>query len=242
VPHAELDITSSGDVNVLIEARRPEVVFNCAAYNAVDKAQTDPEAYAVNALGPLHVATACRRAGAAFVHFSTNFVFDGTSDEPYTEADQPEPLSGYAKSKFAGELNALGVAAQFLVIRTAAVYGGARGFPHRILEMARNGRPLRVVSDQTVNPTFARDLAEVAVQLAEGGLGGVVHAVNEGCCGWDELARAALREAGIDAPVESVPTGAYPAAAPRPRNGCLASIRIPPLRPWREALHEHLHP
>jgi dTDP-4-dehydrorhamnose reductase len=242
VSHAELDITVARDVDLLIEGRRPDVVFNCAAYNAVDKAESDPTAYRVNAVGPLNVAAACRRAGASFVHYSTNFVFDGTGDGPYVEADQPDPRSQYARSKFDGEVNALGLAGHFLVVRTAAVYGGARGFPHRILETARSGRPLRVVSDQRVNPTFARDLAVVSVRLAEEGIGGIVHAVNEGCCSWDEFARAVLLEAGLDAPVESVPTGAYPAAAARPRNGCLASTRIPPLRPWREALHEALNP
>jgi dTDP-4-dehydrorhamnose reductase len=217
-------------------------VFNCAAYNAVDAAETDPDAYGVNAWGPLGIASACRKAGASFVHYSTNFVFDGMSDEPYVEADQPAPLSAYARSKFDGEVNTLGVAGHFLVIRTAGVYGGVRGFPHRILEKARTGEPLRVVSDQRVNPTYARDLAEGSLRLAEAGMGGIVHAVNAGCCGWDQFARAVLEEAGISAPVESVLTSDYPAAARRPMNGCLASTRIPPLRPWREALHEALNP
>jgi dTDP-4-dehydrorhamnose reductase len=242
VPHGELDITNSREVDRLIEGRRPEVVFNCAAYNAVDGAETDPAAFAVNAEGPKNIAQACRRMGASFVHFSTNFVFDGTSAEPYVEVDQPAPLSKYARSKFEGEVNALGVAAHFLVIRTAGVYGGARGFPHRILERARRGEPLRVVSDQRVNPTYAKDLAEVSLRLAEEGLAGIVHAVNEGCCGWDEFARAVLEEAGVEGQVESVRTGDYPAAARRPANGCLASTRIAPLRPWREALHEALNP
>lgn len=242
IPHRELDITDGQAVHLLIEAHRPDVVFNCAAYNAVDRAETDAEAYSVNAWGPLHIALACRRNGASFVHFSTNFVFDGASHDPYVEADQPAPQSEYAKSKFDGEVNALGVAGHSLVIRTAAVFGGARGFPARFIEIARAGEPLRVVSDQTINPTYARDLAGVAFELAERGEAGIVHAVNSGCCAWDEFARAVLQEAGIDRPVESVPTGARPAAAKRPRNGCLASTRIPPLRPWREALHEALNP
>ena len=242
VSHGELDITNARDVQVLVDSRRPDVVFNCAAYNAVDRAEVDAEAFAVNALGPLHIARACRTSGASFVHFSTNFVFDGTSDQPYVEADQPAPQSMYARSKFEGEVNALGVAGHFLVIRTAAVYGGSRGFPHRILELARSGEPLRVVSDQRVNPTYAKDLAEAAAQLAQSGVGGIVHAVAEGCCSWDELARATLAELGIDRAVESVPTGAHPSPARRPRNGCLASTRIAPLRPWREALHDALNP
>ena len=242
VQHRDLDITNATDVHVLIDERRPEVVFNCAAYNAVDRAETDPDAYGVNALGPLHIAQACRRTGASFVHFSSNFVFDGEHDQPYVEADEPAPVSKYGQSKLDGEKNALGVGAHALVIRTAAVYGGRRGFPFRFGEMAREGKPLRVVSDQTINPTYARDLAAASLQLAEVGVAGIVHAVNAGCCAWDEFARAVLLYAGIERTVESVPTGAYPAAARRPRNGCLASTRIPLLRPWRDALHEALNP
>lgn len=243
VPHDDVDITNSTDVHALIEGRRPEVVFNCAAYNAVDRAETDAaEAYAVNASGPLHIAQACRWTGASFVHFSTNFVFDGEHDEPYIEADEPAPLSRYGQSKLDGERNALSVGAHVLVIRTAAVYGGRRGFPYRFGEMAREGKPLRVVSDQTINPTYARDLAASSLQLAEIGVAGIVHVVNAGCCAWDEFARAVLMERRVDRSVESVPSGAYPAAARRPKNGCLASTRIPPLRSWREALHEALNP
>ena len=241
VPHDALDITNGADVEALVDQRRPEVVFNCAAYNAVDRAETDPLAYAVNALGPLHVATACERAGAAFVHFSTNFVFDGAQREPYVETDRPAPRSAYGRSKLDGESNALGVG-RTLVLRTAAVYGGPRGFPARFVAMARQGKPLRVVSDQTVNPTYARDLAGAAFGLAAAGETGLVHAVAAGCCAWDEFARAVLELAGLEASVESVPTGAYPAAAERPRNGCLASTRISALRPWREALREALNP
>ena len=241
VPHGALDITDGPAVEALVGDRRPDVVFNCAAYNAVDRAETDPHAYAVNALAPLHIATACKRAGAAFVHFSTNFVFDGVQAEPYVETDRPAPRSAYGRSKLDGETNALGVG-RSLVVRTAAVYGGPRGFPARFLAMAREGKPLRVVCDQTVNPTYARDLAVAAFRLAEAGEMGLVHAVAAGCCAWDEFARAVLEYAGVEAGVESVPTAAYAAAAERPRNGCLASTRMRALRPWREALREALNP
>ena len=219
------------------------MVFNCAAYNAVDGAEAEPaQAFAVNAEGPRNISHACRRRGAALVHFSTNFVFDGAHDQPYIETDEPSPLSVYGRSKLHGERLVLGEGGHVLVVRTAAVYGGRRGFPHRFAEVARKGDRLRVVSDQRINPTYARDLAAVSLRLAEEGTAGIVHAVNAGCCAWDEFARAVLAEAGIDRPVESVATGAYPAAARRPTNGCLASTRIAPLRHWREALHEALNP
>ncbi len=241
VSHRQVSITDAEAVQALIAQRRPEVVFNCAAYNAVDKAESDREAaFAVNAEGPRVVAAACRNSEAWFVHFSTNFVFDGAGAEPYVESDAPAPLSVYASSKLAGEENALGEGTHVLVVRTAGVYGRitGRSFPERMVQLAWAGQKLRVVSDQTVNPTFARDLAAAAVDLASQRMAGVVHAVADGCAGWDEFARAALAEMGVDAEVESVTTDDFPTPARRPANGCLASIRYRPLRHWRDALAE----
>ncbi len=239
VPRDRLSITDRAEVEAVIAARKPAVVFNCAAYNAVDRAESEPElAYAVNADGPLNVAASCRRHGATLVHFSTNFIFDGGHDQPYVEADEPSPLSVYGKSKLEGERRAFEVGPHLLIVRTAAVFGGPQSFPQRILERARLGDRLRVVSDQMVNPTFARDLAAGAVDLVQQEMAGIVHAVAEGCTGWDDFARAVLAERGLQAAVESIASHAYPSAARRPLNGCLASTRYGALRPWREALRE----
>lgn len=241
VPHAEVSITDAGAVEALIASRAPEVVFNCAAYNLVDRAESESDAaYAINADGPRTAASSCRRHGAWFVHFSTNFVFDGEGAEPYIESDAPAPLSVYGSSKLAGEENALEEGAHVLVVRTGAVFGTTTGrsFPERIVELARAGERLRVVSDQTVNPTYARDLAAAAFDLAGRRFAGVVHAVADGCAGWDELARAALAESGLEAEVESIATDAFPTPARRPRNGCLASIRYQSLRHWKDAVED----
>ena len=153
VGHAQASITDAIEVERLIGKRKPEVVFNCAAYNAVDRAESESDAaYAANAEGPRILAAACRRHGAALVHFSTNFVFDGKHDQPYTEADEPSPLSVYASSKLAGERHVLEVGAQVLVMRTAAVFGGPQSFPIRILERARSGQPLRVLTRWSTRP------------------------------------------------------------------------------------------
>jgi dTDP-4-dehydrorhamnose reductase len=239
VPHAAVSITDAGAVDAVIASRKPEVVFNCAAYNGVDQAESEKEAaYAINAEGPRIVAEACGRNDAWFVHFSTNFVFDGAGAEPYVESDVPAPLSVYGSSKLAGEENVLHEGAHVLVVRTAAVFGKTTGrsFPERIVERARAGQKLRVVSDQTVNPTYARDLAGAAVDLAGRRLAGVVHCVADGCATWDEFARAALAESGLKAEVESIATDAFPTPARRPRNGCLESIRYAPLRHWKDAV------
>ena len=225
----------------MISTRRPDVVFNCGAYNAVDRAEQEPDlAFAVNGAGPGNLATACRRHGASLVHFSSNFVFDGSGAEPYVESDEPAPLSVYGRSKLAGERAVLEVGTHVLVIRTAALFGTTTGrsFPERIVQRGRAGERLRVVSDQSVNPTYAPDLAAAALDLAGEGLAGIVHAVADGCAGWDELARVALAEAGVPALVESITSPEFPAPAPRPVNGCLGTIRYHPLRPWQEAMRD----
>jgi len=224
-------------VHDALERERPEVLFNCAAYNAVDRAEQDQEAaLAINARGPAVLADECRRAGVRLVHFSTNFVFDGAAGKPYRETDEPHPQGAYARSKREGELATL---PDGLVIRTAGVYGGQRGFPARILEQARSGRPLRVVADQRLNPTFAADLAAGVLRLAEAGETGLVHFVAEGCCSWRQLAQETLRLARLDFEVEPITTAELAAPAPRPLNGCLESDRVAPLRHWREALADY---
>ncbi|HYM96528.1 MAG TPA: NAD(P)-dependent oxidoreductase, partial [Candidatus Sulfotelmatobacter sp.] len=169
VTHQQVSITDPDALAALFAARRPEVVFNCGSYNAVDRAESEPErAGEVNSTGPFNVAAACAGVGARLVHFSTNFVFDGTLDRPYVESDVPSPLGAYARSKLDGERRVLETLPEALVIRTAAVFGGDRGqsFREKILQRARDGQPLRVVGDQRVNPTFAGDLAPAAVRLA----------------------------------------------------------------------------
>lgn len=241
----ELSVSDRAGIEAACVRFRPDVVFNCAAYNAVDKAEIEPElAHEVNATGAENAALACRRHGVRLVHFSTNFVFDGHLDRPYIEKDEARPLGAYGISKLAGETAVLAALPEALVVRTAAVFGD-RGsaikggsFPQRIVQRARRGEPIRVVSDQRVNPTYASDLARAAIALASGELSGLVHAVADGCCGWDEFAREALAACGVDATVEPVTTAELGAPAPRPLNGCLGSTRTKPLRPWQEGVAE----
>ncbi len=226
-------------IEELLEDRRPDVVINCAAYNAVDKAESERElAHLANETGPAVVAAACRRHGATLVHYSTNFVFDGSLDRPYVEADEPSPISAYGASKLAGEAAVFQSGARALVIRTAAVFGGPRSFPRRILERAHGVDRISVVGDQRVNPTYTRDLAAATLELLAGDLTGIVHVVGGGCTAWDDFARATLEEFGVTTAVDTVPTAAFAAPARRPRNGCLGTTRFHLLRPWREALHE----
>lgn len=237
--HRQLSITDAAAVDAMIGERRPDYVFNCAAYNAVDRAEREPEiAMQVNREGAAVVAAACRRHGGRIIHYSTNFVFDGELDRPYVETDEPRPQSAYARSKLAGELAALEANPRALVVRTAAVYGTVGvGFPEKILERARREGRLRVVSDR-VNPTYARDLAERSLELAQGELFGVVHLAGAGCCGWDRFAAEVLKVAGLSVPLTPITSAELGLPAARPVNGCLISERIAPLRPWQEALRD----
>jgi dTDP-4-dehydrorhamnose reductase len=239
----ELSVEDPEAVRRTVAEIRPDVVFNCAADNAVDGAEREPDrAFAVNGAGPGHLALACREVGARLVHFSTNYVFDGEAAEPYSEEDEPRPQSTYARSKLEGERRVLDVLPTALVIRASGLFGlqgsAVKGgsFPERILAKARAGEPLAVIHDQRLNPTFTRDLAAGTLDLVEAGTEGVVHLVAADCCSWWELAGETVRLAGLDAEVRQLTSDAFPAAASRPRNGCLRSVRAPFLRSWREGL------
>lgn len=241
-PRTEVSIADEAALATFFDRVRPEIVINAAAYNAVDRAEEEPEmAMAVNAEGPRLLAGLCRSHRCRLVHFSTNYVFDGDQDRPYVESDEPHPLGVYARSKLEGE-RWVRELPDSLVIRTAAVYaqGGARSkggsLPERVLTAAREGRAVRMVADQCVNPTLAADLAQGTVELIEQGLTGVVHLVNRGCATYFEFVKAFLAGFGLEDCVNPVTTNELAAKSLRPRNGCMDSERVPLLRPWEEAL------
>jgi len=250
----ELDIADAASIDALMRRVKPDVVFNAAAYNKVDGAESEPgRALEVNALGPGLLARAAREAGALFVHFSTDYVFDGSATRPYREDDCPRPLGAYGASKLAGEHLVASAGGESLVIRTSAVFGrgGNRqkggSFVERILEQARAGKPLRVVSDQTFSPTYSPDLAAAAIALVNAGARGLVHASGGGACSWHEFAVAALELASLQAPVEAIRAADLNLAAARPSYSVLDKTRyggfgLPALRPWQAALSASMGP
>lgn len=245
---AELDVTDWEAVSSVVGRLRPDVIFNGAAYNKVDGAESETgRALEVNALAPGLLARAAATAGALVVHFSTDYVFDGLSKAPYREDDCPAPLGAYGVSKLAGEGLVLASTGEHLVVRTSSVFGrgGNRqkggSFIERVLEQARAGQPLRVVSDQTFSPTYAPDLAEAAIALARAGARGLVHVANEGSCSWHEFATKGLALAGIEATVAAISTAELGLPARRPAYSVLDTGRyqglgLPALRPWPDAL------
>ncbi len=246
----EIDVTDAAAVAALVARAGPDVVFNATAWNRVDAAESEAEAaFAVNALAPRALSLAAREVGASFVHFSTDYVFDGCADRPYREQDRPRPLSVYGASKLAGEMLVEASGANNLVVRTSGVLGRGGSeqkggsFVDRILAQARAGRPLRVVADQVFAPTIASDLARAALALVRAGARGLFHVTNQGACSWRELALAALALAGIEVPVEPIRLDDLRLPATRPRysvldNGRYQGLGLPPPRRWQDALRD----
>ncbi|MBU2550039.1 MAG: dTDP-4-dehydrorhamnose reductase [Proteobacteria bacterium] len=243
---SECDLTNADQILKVMDRLRPRMFFNAAAFTDVDACETRPgEAYRINALGPGYLAQAAREIGCLLVHLSTDFVFDGRIDRPYTEEDRPAPLSVYGRTKLAGEEAVRDAGGDWLVVRTAWVFGGrGRGFPWRILDLAREGRSLSVVDDQWGCPTSASDLAKGLTALAEVGARGLVHLANDGRTTWWELARRTLDLAGLaGTPVERISSRDLGRPAPRPVFSVLDTSRYSRLtgsrpRPWEIALAE----
>jgi dTDP-4-dehydrorhamnose reductase len=249
---SEVDVTDGAAVAALLERVRPDVVFNATAWNRVDAAETEPAAaFAVNAAAPHFVARAALSVGAVVVHFSTDYVFDGSASRPYAEDDAPRPLGVYGASKLAGEALVAASGAGHLIVRTSGLLGRGGSeqkggsFVDRIVAKARAGESLRVVADQVFAPTCAADLAQASLALVRAEARGLYHVANGGSCSWHELACAALSLAGVAAPVEPITLAELSLPAPRPRYSVLAcdryrSLGLPPLRHWREALPDCL--
>ena len=251
---AELDLTRPESIGPTVEAVRPDVFVNCAAYNLVDKAESEPEAaHAANAKGVEALALACAGIWAKLVHFSTDYVFgaDATRSAPYAETDAPAPVSVYGESKLLGERVALAASASNLVIRTCGLYGvwgsGGKGgnFVETMLRVAGQGKPLRVVADQRCTPSYTADVAAATVALLGRGAGGLFHIVNSGDCTWHEFAAEIFRQSGLKPSLTPITSAEFGAAANRPSYSVLSTAKlvahdVPAPRPWPEALAAYL--
>lgn len=199
-----------------------EVILNAAAMTAVDRCEEEPElAWRVNAEAPGEIAEVCTRLGMRLVQVSTDYVFSGDAERPWREDDPTRPTSVYGKSKLEGEDRVLAAGSDALIVRTAWVFGDGGNFVKTILGAARRasrgeGPALRVVDDQRGSPTYAQHLADGILALLETGEAGIYHLANSGVASWWDLARAALRVADLDVPIEAVSSEAFPRPAPRP--------------------------
>ncbi|OGI40398.1 MAG: dTDP-4-dehydrorhamnose reductase [Candidatus Muproteobacteria bacterium RBG_16_62_13] len=246
----QMNLAEPDSIRRVLRNVSPNLIVNTAAYTAVDKAETEPDlAMAVNGTAPAVLAEEARRLKAGLVHYSTDYVFDGTKTGAYTEEDQPNPLGVYGRTKLAGEAAVLASGVPHLVLRTSWIYG-ARGH-NFFLTMRRLGaeRPeLRVVDDQIGAPTWCRALAEVTGQMlaicGPSGMAdrsGLYHVTNAGETSWCGFARRTLELSGLKTPVSAIRSSDYPTPARRPANSRLMNGKLQrvfglSLPPWEESL------
>ncbi len=243
----ELDICDSQGVSRVFQGVRPSIVVNCAAYTDVDRAEEDvDQAYRVNSMGPLILARLSKEMGSRLVHVSTDYVFDGEAHGPYLEFAQRAPRSIYGKSKALGEMFVEESGCDYLIVRTAWLFGpGGRNFVRTIYGLTKEQKTLKVVDDQTGAPTYTHDLAQALLELCKSGARGLFHFTNSGPVTWYGIARYIVEASGARTEVIPVTTEEFPRPAPRPRYSVLDTTkyqlvtgRVP--RPWKQAVEEYV--
>lgn len=254
---ADLDVTDPAAVARILDAHTPRWVVSTAAFHRVDDIEKDQRgeaqlAFAVNAVAARGLAVACTHRGARLLHLSTDYVFGGGPPGPYAEDAPPAPVSVYGVSKLAGELLIQSAGREHVIVRSSGLYGveGSAGkggnFVETMLRLAGEGKPLQVVDDQVLAPTYTADLAQAIAQLiAADPPGGVYHLTNAGECSWFEFARRIFELCGRTPRLTPTTSAAYNAPARRPpysvlRNARAAALGLAPLPPWADALRAYL--
>ncbi len=226
----ELDITDFDKVKALFKEEKYDYCINCAAYTAVDKAETEKDkAFLINAEAVRNLSEACKDHNATLIHISTDFVFDGNKDAPYTEEDRPNPLNVYGASKLKGEQHVQDLLVKYYIVRTSWVYSEyGHNFVKTMLRLAREREEISVVDDQIGSPTYAGDLAEVLIGIIMSGSPkyGLYHYSNEGAISWYDFAKTIFEIKGIDVKVKPIPSEAYPTPAARPSFAVLKKNKI----------------
>lgn len=238
----ELDITSFDDVKRFCSAHDFEAIINCAAYTAVDKAETDKElAEKINVLGPKNLAM----TGIPLIHVSTDYVFDGTACRPYQEDDKTNPQSVYGITKLTGEKAVMEAASTAIIIRTAWLYSSfGNNFVKTMRRLGGERTELKVVFDQVGTPTYARDLAEAIVAILpqlKSGMKEIYHFSDEGVCSWYDFAVEIMKESGLKCQVLPIESKDYPTPAKRPSYSVLNKAKIKRdfglrINHWKESL------
>lgn len=250
----EIDLTKIEGIDRFILDISPEWVVNCSAHTAVDKAESEEAlSYALNSSAPEAMAKTCNSIGAKFIHYSTDYVFDGSATKPYVEYDSPNPQSVYGRNKLDGEQRVMVALGDAIILRTAWVYTRkGKNFVNTMLKLSEERDELSVVADQYGSPTLADDLAEVTVNIIDGitqgnfnHQGGVYHATGQGQTNWHEFCLEIMEVAGRKVTVNAISTADYPTPAPRPAFSVLSNQKLKDtyqleLPDWRDALSRSL--
>jgi len=246
----ELDIAKQIDVDVFFKDKNIAYCINCAAYTAVDKAETEHKiAKSVNEIGAKNLAEACKKNDAVLIQISTDFVFDGEQSMPYKESDKPNPISIYGITKLDGESAVIKVSEKYFIIRTSWLYSEyGNNFMKTMLKLGQERDELHVVNDQIGTPTYAGDLANVVVEIITSGSEeyGVYHYSNEGVASWFDFAKAIFAEADIKINLSPIITSQYPTPAKRPKYSVMDKSKIKDILKieipkWRNSLDKCLN-
>lgn len=245
----ELDVTDEDAVLAKLTELQPDLVYNCTAYNAVDKAEEDRVVVeTINGYAPGYIAKACKAVGAALVHYSTGMVFKGDNSEGYNEDDSTDPVNAYGRSKLMGEMEVQENTDDFYIIRTSWLFGklgpgqaNKKSFIDLMIEKANNKEDLKVVEDELGKPTYTLDLAQASRALVEETKPfGIYHLVNTGVASRYDWAHEIFKIKGLDVKVEAIKGNSLARMAKRPHYEVLNNIKFLELRPWTEALKEFL--
>ncbi len=244
----EIDIVSAEECVKAIKESKPDIVINAAAYTNVDGCESaKEECFAINAEAVKNIAEACRNKNIRIIHFSTDYVFDGTAGKPYKEDDKCNPINVYGESKLAGESYLQSLADDYILIRTSWLYGvKGKNFVQAILEKAKTTPTLSVVDDQTGSPTYTKDLAAAVDLLISQNVKGIFHITNRGSCSWYQFAVKILQESGLD-DVKVIPIKFDKLQRPalRPAYSVLSMQKFitttgKTMQPWQLALQDYL--
>ena len=246
-PHEVLDITLEDRVSAFISTHTPDIIVNCAAFTNVDKCETEREAaFNVNALGPKYIAAAAKGCGARVIQISTDFVFDGNGNRPYTEEDQTNPLSEYGRTKLEGERNIQSYCDSYLIVRTSWLFGyNGVNFAAKMLELAEQHKELSIVTDETGSPTYTPDLAEALWILIKQKCEGVINVSNDGSCSRYEWAEYIFETMDFNIKLKQIKSSEYKRPAKVPLNSTLncqkfTTITGMQMRPWKETVKSYL--
>ncbi|MFK9094224.1 dTDP-4-dehydrorhamnose reductase [Bacillus salipaludis] len=247
--------TTSGDLNITDENRvseyihklKPDAIIHCAAYTAVDKAEDDQEScYDVNVNGTKYLATAAKEVNAKFVYISTDYVFDGEGEMPFSENTTPNPIGYYGETKYKGEQIVQSFLDDYFIVRISWVFGiNGNNFIKTMLRLSETRDELNVVGDQYGSPTYTFDLSRLLINMVQTDRYGVYHATNEGFCTWSEFAAEILKLSNREVKVNAISTEEYPTRAVRPKNSRMSKEKLisngfMPLPEWQSALSRYL--
>lgn len=242
----DLDITNEDAVKKMIREYRPSVIFHCAAYTAVDKAEEEQEkCYQVNVLGTKYLTEAAKEVGAKIIYISTDYVFDGTKEGLYQVEDKVNPVNYYGKTKYLGE-NFVRAYDNHIIVRISWVFGiNGKNFIRTMLNLAESHKELNVVCDQIGSPTYTKDLAGLLVNMFLSNVKGLYHVTNEGYCSWYEFAEFIFKEGRKKVKVHPILTKDYKTIAKRPLNSKLSKeslddIGIKRLPEWQDAVKRYI--